>query len=56
MYVGKRVDPISKIIESVLKDCVFHQYSVLFLDNLECITNASQNDEEVTPDSTNAAR
>ncbi|XP_033208911.1 peroxisome biogenesis factor 1 isoform X2 [Belonocnema kinseyi] len=53
---GKRVDPISKIIESVLKDCVFHQYSVLFLDDLEFITNASQNEEEATPDSTNATR
>ena len=50
------MDVIQKVIQSAVNDCVYHQYSVLFLDDLESITNVSTNDEETTPDSLNADR
>ncbi|XP_025075849.1 peroxisome biogenesis factor 1 [Pogonomyrmex barbatus] len=39
-----------------MSECVYYQPSILFLDNLESITNASSNDEENTIDATNASR
>ncbi|XP_051155362.1 peroxisome biogenesis factor 1 [Leptopilina boulardi] len=53
---GKKMEVIQKVIQSAMSDCVFHEYSVLILDDLDSITNAATNDEEMTPDSMNAAR
>ncbi|XP_018368488.1 PREDICTED: peroxisome biogenesis protein 1 [Trachymyrmex cornetzi] len=53
---GKKVETMQKIITSVMNECVYYQPSILFLDNLESITNASLNDEENTIDATNASR
>ncbi|KYN44445.1 Peroxisome biogenesis factor 1 [Trachymyrmex septentrionalis] len=53
---GKKVETMQKIITSVMHECVYYQPSILFLDNLESITNASVNDEENTIDATNASR
>lgn len=53
---GKKVETLQKIITSVMNECVYYQPSILFLDNLESITNASLNDEENTIDATNASR
>ncbi|KAL6424826.1 hypothetical protein ACFW04_010032 [Cataglyphis niger] len=39
-----------------MNECVYYQPSILFLDDLESITNASLNDEENTIDATNASR
>ncbi|KYQ49274.1 Peroxisome biogenesis factor 1, partial [Trachymyrmex zeteki] len=53
---GKKVETMQKIITSVMNECVYYQPSILFLDDLESITNASLNDEENTIDATNASR
>ncbi|EFN77746.1 Peroxisome biogenesis factor 1 [Harpegnathos saltator] len=53
---GKKVETVQKIVASAMHECVYHQPSILFLDDLECITNASLNDEENTIDATNASR
>ncbi|XP_076242599.1 peroxisomal biogenesis factor 1 [Calliopsis andreniformis] len=53
---GKKAEILQKIIIAALTECVYLQPSVLFLDDLESITNASTSDEENTPDSINAAR
>ncbi|KAL0101615.1 hypothetical protein PUN28_019032 [Cardiocondyla obscurior] len=53
---GKKVETIQKIITSAMSECVYYQPSILFLDDLESITNASLNDEENTIDTTNASR
>lgn len=47
---------LQKIIMAVLSECVYYQPSIIFLDDIEAITNASMNDEENTPDAINAAR
>nr|XP_012225043.1 PREDICTED: peroxisome biogenesis factor 1 [Linepithema humile] len=52
---GKKVETIQKMITSALSECVYYQPSILFLDDLESISNTS-NDEENTIDATNAAR
>ena len=41
---------LQKIIMAALSECVYYQPSILFLDDIEAITNASMNDEENTPD------
>ncbi|KOC60225.1 Peroxisome biogenesis factor 1, partial [Habropoda laboriosa] len=53
---GKKAEMLQKIITTALTECTYHAPSVLFLDDLESITNASTNDEENTPDAINAAR
>lgn len=53
---GKKVETLQKIIVSAMNECVYYQPSILFLDDLESITNASLNDEENTIDATNASR
>ncbi|XP_015435576.1 PREDICTED: peroxisome biogenesis protein 1 [Dufourea novaeangliae] len=53
---GKKAEMLQKIITTALTECIYYQPSVLFLDDLESITNASTNDEENTPDAMNAAR
>lgn len=53
---GKKVETLQKIITSVMSECAYYQPSILFLDDLESITNASLNDEENTIDATNASR
>ncbi|KYM85704.1 Peroxisome biogenesis factor 1 [Atta colombica] len=53
---GKKVETMQKIITSVMNECVYYQPSILFLDNLESITNVSLNDEENTIDAMNASR
>ncbi|KAL6424824.1 hypothetical protein ACFW04_010032 [Cataglyphis niger] len=53
---GKKVETLQKIIISAMNECVYYQPSILFLDDLESITNASLNDEENTIDATNASR
>ncbi|XP_070158629.1 peroxisomal ATPase PEX1 isoform X1 [Polyergus mexicanus] len=53
---GKKVETLRKIIISAMNECVYYQPSILFLDDLESITNASLNDEENTIDATNASR
>ncbi|XP_053998101.1 peroxisomal ATPase PEX1 [Hylaeus anthracinus] len=53
---GKKAEMFQKFVTTVLTECVYYQPSVLFLDDLESITNASTNDEENTPDAMNAAR
>lgn len=53
---GKKVETLQKIIMSAMNECVYYQPSILFLDDLESITNASLNDEENTIDATNASR
>ncbi|XP_076762251.1 peroxisomal biogenesis factor 1 isoform X2 [Xylocopa sonorina] len=53
---GKKAEMMQKIITTSLIECIYYQPSVLFLDDLESITNASMNDEENTPDAINAAR
>ncbi|XP_032677988.1 peroxisome biogenesis protein 1 isoform X2 [Odontomachus brunneus] len=53
---GKKVETMQKTIASVMHECVYYQPSILFLDDLECITNASLNDEENTIEATNASR
>ncbi|XP_014481800.1 PREDICTED: peroxisome biogenesis factor 1 isoform X2 [Dinoponera quadriceps] len=53
---GKKVETVQKIFASAMNECVYHQPSILFMDDLECITNASLNDEENTVDATNASR
>lgn len=55
-FAGKKMEVIQKIIQSAMADCIFHEYSVLVLDDLDSITNAATNDEEMTPDAMNAAR
>lgn len=47
---------LQKIIMAALSECVYYQPSIIFLDDIEAITNASMNDEENTPDALNAAR
>lgn len=47
---------LQKIIMAALSECVYYQPSIIFLDDIEAITNASMNDEENTPDAINAAR
>lgn len=47
---------LQKVITTALAECIYYQPSVLFLDDIESITNASTNDEENTPDAINAAR
>lgn len=53
---GKKVEMLQKIIMAALSECVYYQPSIIFLDDIEAITNASMNDEENTPDALNAAR
>ncbi|XP_072762957.1 peroxisomal ATPase PEX1 isoform X2 [Anoplolepis gracilipes] len=53
---GKKVETLQKMIMSAMNECVYYQPSILFLDDLESITNASLNDEENTIDATNASR
>ncbi|CAK9814659.1 Peroxisome biogenesis factor 1 [Anthophora plagiata] len=53
---GKKAEMLQKIIITALTECIYYEPSVLFLDDLESITNASANDEENTPDAINAAR
>ncbi|XP_050461247.1 uncharacterized protein LOC126856619 isoform X2 [Cataglyphis hispanica] len=53
---GKKVETLQKIITSAMNECMYYQPSILFLDDLESITNASLNDEENTIDATNASR
>nr|XP_003707760.1 PREDICTED: peroxisome biogenesis factor 1 [Megachile rotundata]XP_012151141.1 PREDICTED: peroxisome biogenesis factor 1 [Megachile rotundata]XP_012151142.1 PREDICTED: peroxisome biogenesis factor 1 [Megachile rotundata] len=53
---GKKAEMLQKILINALNECVYYEPSVLFLDDIESITNASTNDEENTPDATNAAR
>ncbi|CAL7940371.1 unnamed protein product [Xylocopa violacea] len=53
---GKKAEMMQKIITTSLTECIYYQPSVLFLDDIESITNASMNDEENTPDAINAAR
>lgn len=49
------MEALQKVITSALSECVYYQPSILFLDNLESISNTS-NDEENSIDATNAAR
>nr|XP_033334649.1 peroxisome biogenesis factor 1 [Megalopta genalis] len=53
---GKKVEMIQKILITALSESIYYQPSVIFLDDVESITNASANDEEITPDAINAAR
>ncbi|XP_017754802.1 PREDICTED: peroxisome biogenesis factor 1 [Eufriesea mexicana] len=53
---GKKAEMLQKVITTALAECIYYQPSVLFLDDIESITNASINDEENTPDAINAAR
>ncbi|XP_076649014.1 peroxisomal biogenesis factor 1 [Halictus rubicundus] len=53
---GKKAEMLQKILTTALHESVYYQPSVIFLDDLEAITNASANDEENTPDAINAAR
>ncbi|XP_076671558.1 peroxisomal biogenesis factor 1 isoform X3 [Andrena cerasifolii] len=53
---GKKAEILQKTLTAALTECAYYQPSVLFLDDLESITNASMNDEENSPDAINAAR
>ena len=53
---GKKAEILQKTLTAALTECAYYQPSVLFLDDLESITNASTNDEENSPDAINAAR
>ncbi|XP_017876289.1 peroxisome biogenesis factor 1 [Ceratina calcarata] len=53
---GKKAEMLQKIVTTALTECIYYQPSILFLDDIESITNASMNDEEKTPDAINAAR
>ncbi|XP_011338168.2 peroxisome biogenesis protein 1 isoform X2 [Ooceraea biroi] len=53
---GKKVETIQPRIKSAMSECAYYQPSILFLDDLESITNASLNDEENTPEVKNASR
>ncbi|XP_043256334.1 peroxisome biogenesis factor 1 [Colletes gigas] len=53
---GKKAEMFQKILTTVLTECAYYEPSILFLDDLESITNASTNDEENTPDAINASR
>ncbi|XP_012541576.1 peroxisome biogenesis protein 1 [Monomorium pharaonis] len=53
---GKKAETIQKTLTHWMKLCVYYQPSILFLDDLECITNASLNDEKNTIDATNDSR
>ncbi|XP_078046831.1 peroxisomal biogenesis factor 1 [Augochlora pura] len=53
---GKKSEMLQKILTTALNESAYYQPSVIFLDDLESVTNASANDEETTPDAVNAAR
>ncbi|KAJ8684244.1 hypothetical protein QAD02_020036 [Eretmocerus hayati] len=53
---GKKVEVIQKLFLTELSHAVYYQPSILFLDDIESITCANSNNDEVTADSTNAAR
>lgn len=50
------METIQPVIRSAISNCAYYQPSILFLDDLESITNASLNDEENTPEVKNASR
>lgn len=47
---------MQKVIMAALSECAYHEPSVLVLDDLECITYSSTDDDENTPDAINFAR
>ncbi|CAD6216147.1 GSCOCG00004365001-RA-CDS [Cotesia congregata] len=54
---SKKVEAISKVLKQAINDCSYHQPSILFLDNLDCITNNKvSGNEENSADSINATR
>ncbi|XP_039312379.1 peroxisome biogenesis factor 1 [Solenopsis invicta] len=53
---GKKAETLHEIITSAMGKCVYYQPSILFLDDLECITNASLSDEKNTIDAMNDSR
>ncbi|XP_043494802.1 peroxisome biogenesis factor 1 [Polistes fuscatus] len=56
-FKGRKVEMLQKIICAAISQCIYHQPSVLFLENIESITMISSNNEENnTPDSVNAFR
>ncbi|KAI4503720.1 hypothetical protein M0802_001123 [Mischocyttarus mexicanus] len=56
-FKGKKVEMLQKNIYAAISQCIYHQPSILFLENIESITMISSNNEENnTPDSVNAFR
>lgn len=53
---GKRVEILQKTFLPAILDCIYHQPSILFVDDLESIAGRTMDDEENTPDSINTAR
>nr|XP_050857822.1 uncharacterized protein LOC127067205 [Vespula vulgaris]XP_050857823.1 uncharacterized protein LOC127067205 [Vespula vulgaris]XP_050857824.1 uncharacterized protein LOC127067205 [Vespula vulgaris]XP_050857826.1 uncharacterized protein LOC127067205 [Vespula vulgaris]XP_050857827.1 uncharacterized protein LOC127067205 [Vespula vulgaris]XP_050857828.1 uncharacterized protein LOC127067205 [Vespula vulgaris]XP_050857829.1 uncharacterized protein LOC127067205 [Vespula vulgaris]XP_050857830.1 unc len=53
---GKKVEMLQKIVCAAMSQCIYHQPSILFLEDIDSITMVSSNNEENTPDSVNAAR
>lgn len=47
---------LQKIVCAAMSQCIYHQPSILFLEDIDSITMVSSNNEENTPDSVNAAR
>lgn len=47
---------LQKIVCAAMSQCIYHQPSILFLEDIDSITTVSSNNEENTPDSVNAAR
>ncbi|XP_074114978.1 peroxisomal biogenesis factor 1 [Cotesia typhae] len=54
---SKKVEAVNKVFKEAMNDCSYHQPSILFLDNLDCITNNKvSGNEENSTDSINATR
>ncbi|XP_043284431.1 peroxisome biogenesis factor 1 isoform X2 [Venturia canescens] len=53
---GKRAEAMHKILSVAMADCIYHQPSILILDDLETITSSDSGEEETTPDAMNASR
>ncbi|XP_014300884.1 peroxisomal ATPase PEX1 [Microplitis demolitor] len=54
---SKKVEVVSKLLIQTTNDCLYYQPAILFLDNIDCITNNRvPGNEENSPDSINATR
>lgn len=49
---GKTVESLFKHLQSFIDDCVYHQPSILFLDDLECIAGAADEQDQSSQVST----
>lgn len=49
---GKSVESLFKNFQSFIDDCVYHQPSILFLDDLECIAGVAEDQDQSSQVST----